>query len=78
MPLVYEQILEAKRKRMKLLLKILESHIGDKADKALAWFRIQTGLREEKSNEYLRDLVKAGIVTIEDGIIKEVKPIEIL
>jgi len=68
-----EQLRAERKKKIRLLLEILKSNKGEKADKALAWFCFQTGVAEYKAREYLRILVRSGMVTIQDGIIKEVK-----
>ena len=70
-------LIEASQKRRKeriqILKKFLESNVDSRVKEVIARFGIEYGIREEKAYEYLRTLVNAGVVTIENGVIKKVE-----
>ena len=67
-----EKLRLERRRRIEKFIGVLEAHKGENVSKAISWFCLNEGIREEKAKEYLRILVQAGIINLENGIIKEV------
>ena len=75
---VAEKVQMNRRRRIRSFIKVLKANEGNEVNKAIAWFAVSTGLREKVIREYLKLLVQAEIVVIENGIIKQVKEEEAL
>ena len=68
----YEAAQARRRARINLLKQFLKSNVGEPAKTAIARLSIQTGISRDLLHRYLKDLIDAEIVKIENGVIKEV------
>ena len=65
-------VLSERRERIEKLRKMLSENKGKSYKDVLTEFCLETGVKMRTASEYLDLLTGAGIVKIEDGIIKEV------
>lgn len=63
--------MEKRSQRLALLRTLCKGSKGEKIDKMLARFMVETGLNREKAQEYLDTLVQADYIDLENGRILE-------
>ena len=69
---VAQKVRMERLERIRRFIKTLKANIGEDVNKVVAWFAVTTGLREKVVREYLALLSRAGVVELENRIIKEV------